>query len=65
MLTSLPQARIVRTAGQQVAAPPRPPEPMSDRTREILGVIAGFWPLIAVCLFTMGFFVLASIASAP
>lgn len=65
MLTSLPQARIVRTAGQSVAAPPRPPEPMSDRTREALGVLVGMFPLIAVSLLVMGFFILASVASSP
>ena len=70
MLTfdSLPQARVVRAAGQRVAPPPPPRvprPPMSDRTREVLAVVYGLFPLIAVMLLMLGGLCLALVASAP
>ncbi|HVK83511.1 MAG TPA: hypothetical protein VM513_05355 [Kofleriaceae bacterium] len=64
----LPQARVVRTHGQTIAPPPvprMPREPMSDRTREVLGVIVGFFPLIAVMLLVLGLAWAYSFSGAP
>lgn len=64
----LPQARVVRAHGQTIAPPPVPRvprEPMSERTREVLAVIVGFFPLIAVMLFGLGLFYAATMAGSP
>jgi hypothetical protein len=60
---SLPQARVVRKAGQLMAPPPRPP---SDETtwlgghlRTGLTYAIGLWPLTCVVLLMFGFLLLA------
>ena len=58
----LPQARVVRKAGQLVA-PPRAPHDGSlsigDRVRDAIAVAIGLWPLTAVMLFMLGMLILA------
>jgi len=53
-LDPLPQARVVKKAGQLIAPPraPRttPPSAMSARLHEALNVALGLWPLTGVLL---------------
>jgi len=67
----LPQARLVREHGHRIAElpvprPPRPPRgPLSDRTREVIAVLVGFSPLIAVVAMGIGLMYLATVAGGP
>jgi hypothetical protein len=68
LLDPIPQARVVRSAGQQIAPPPaprRPPGPLFEQARSALAVAVGLWPLTAVVLLAMGLLVLAANFSAP
>jgi hypothetical protein len=62
-IETLPQARVVRKAGQLVAPPPAPPdlEPswLGDHLRTALAYAVGLWPLTAVVLLVFGFLLLA------
>jgi hypothetical protein len=64
----LPQARVVRKAGQLVAPPPeppRPPGPLVEQLRTALAVAIGLWPLTGVLLLMVGLLVLAGNAGSP
>ncbi|CAN5764013.1 hypothetical protein BH11MYX2_BH11MYX2_09660 [soil metagenome] len=68
MLSSLPQARVVRAQGQLVAPPPRPPEPptaFQSAMRENLELLVGMWPLFAVLALAMGFLYLVAMSGSP
>lgn len=67
-LDPIPQARIVRSAGQLVAPPPAPRRPPSfamEQARQMLAVALGLWPLTAIVLLMFGLFYLATMFSAP
>lgn len=59
----LPQARVVRKAGQLWAVPPPPPrlEPswLATQLRTAATYAIGLWPLTAVILLMFGFLILA------
>lgn len=63
----IPQARVVRHAGQVMAPPPAPrtedPGPGYLRTAAVYAV--GLWPLTAVVLLVAGFVVLIAQFGAP
>ena len=64
----IPQARIVRSAGQLVAPPPaprRPPGPLLEQARSVLAVAVGLWPLTGVLLLMLGLLYFAGTAGAP
>jgi hypothetical protein len=64
----IPQARIVRSAGQLVAPPPAPrraPGPMYEQARSVLAVAIGLWPLTAVVLLMLGLLFMAGHWGAP
>lgn len=66
MLTfdSLPQARVVRAGGQNIAPPPRPPEPpgaLRRGLRSVLEVAFGLWPLTAAMLLGMALLYLTAL----
>jgi hypothetical protein len=60
----LPQARVVRKAGQLVA-PPRMPRVASEPNvivrglRDAVQIALGMWPLTAVLLLMIGFLIMA------
>ena len=60
----IPQARVVRKAGQ-LMAPPRAPRSEPERTsvgmhlRNVFAVAIGMWPLTAVLLLMVGLLVMA------
>jgi hypothetical protein len=65
---SLPQARVVRKAGQLVAPPPaprRPPGPLREQARTVLAVALGLWPLTGVVLLMLGLLIFAGNYGAP
>lgn len=68
----LPQARIVRKAGQSFVPPPEPPRPpgpvasaMREQLRGALEVAVGMWPLTAVLIVMAGFVILAGNYQGP
>lgn len=70
MLTfvSLPQARIVRSAGQLVTPPPAPPAPPGQvrvQLREAFAIALGLWPLTSVLVLGFGLLALAGLYSSP
>ena len=68
MLDPIPQARIVRNAGQLVAPPPAPrraPGMLAEQARILLGVAIGLWPLTCVLLLMVGLLVFAGNYGAP
>ncbi len=71
MLTfdSLPQARVVRKGGQLFAPPPAPkvdePSAFRDGVHGALSILIGLWPLTAIVLLCVGFFVLGGVAASP
>ena len=71
MLTfdSIPQARVVRKGGQQIAPPPAPrvqePSALRDHMHEALRVMVGLWPLTAIVLLATGLLIMAGNNGAP
>ena len=65
----IPQARIVRQAGQWMAPPPAPrteePGGASAYLRTALVYAIGLWPLTCVLLLTAGLLVLTAHLGAP
>ncbi|HET9625343.1 MAG TPA: hypothetical protein VFP84_28440 [Kofleriaceae bacterium] len=63
---SIPQARVVRKAGQVMAPPPVPPDEIDDGTalsralRTSLSYAVGMWPLTCVVLLMIGLLILAA-----
>jgi hypothetical protein len=67
-LEPIPQARVVRSAGQLVAPPPPPrraPGPLFEQARSALAVAVGLWPLTAVLLLMLGLLYFAGNYGAP
>jgi hypothetical protein len=67
-LEPIPQARIVRNAGQLFAPPPaprRPPGQLAEQARSALAVAIGLWPLTAVVILMLGLLVFAGNYGAP
>ncbi len=70
---SLPQARIVRTAGQLVPAPPaprvrrqrRPRVPVREQLRTVAAYAVGLWPLTSVALLAIGLMWIAAVSGSP
>jgi uncharacterized membrane protein len=63
-LDPIPQARVVRKAGQLVAHPPAR-SMLVENLRTMLGVAIGLWPLTAVVLLLIGLLVMAGNHGAP
>jgi hypothetical protein len=64
----IPQARVVRAAGQLVAPPPaprRPPGPLYEQARTALSVALGLWPLTGVLVLMLILLYFAGTAGAP
>jgi hypothetical protein len=61
---SIPQARVVRTAGQLVAPPPRPralrAAAIGEQLRVARAYAVGLWPLTCVVLLMCGLLILAA-----
>ncbi len=69
MLTSIPQARLVRKGGQQFA-PPRAPRSeeasaVREQLRSMVAVAVGLWPLTTVLLLLVGLLWMAGMNGAP
>lgn len=67
-LDSIPQARVVRHAGQLVAPPPLPrPPPSADPgwLHTALVYAVGLWPLTGVLLLVAGLLVVTANLGAP
>jgi hypothetical protein len=65
---SLPQARVVRKAGQLMtppAPPPAEPSLLGEHARNALAVAIGLWPLTATLLLMVGLIIMAGNAGAP
>ena len=66
---SIPQARVVRKAGQLVAPPPAPRSrdqaSLVEVARTALVYAVGLWPLTAVVLLLCGLLVMAGNNGAP
>lgn len=66
---SIPQARVVRKAGQLVAPPPAPRSrdatSITDVARTALVYAVGLWPLTCVVLLLCGLIVMAGNNGAP
>ena len=70
---SLPQARIVRTAGQLVPPPPpprvrrhrRPSVPVREQLRTVAAYAVGLWPLTSVALLAVGLLWIAAMSGSP
>lgn len=66
--SSLPQARVVRKAGQLVAPPPqpkRPPGALAQQLHVALQIAFGLWPLTAVVLLMLGLLYYAGMNASP
>jgi hypothetical protein len=64
----IPQARVVKKAGQLFAPPPAPrraPGPLAEQLRTALAVAIGLWPLTGVLLLMLGLLIFAGNAGAP
>jgi hypothetical protein len=63
---SIPQARVVRKAGQLMTPPPAPPDDVDGGTalsralRTALGYAIGLWPLTCVVLLVIGLLIIAA-----
>jgi hypothetical protein len=70
-MASIPQARVVRSAGVLIAPPPpprapRPPRPpFKEQVQTALGVAVGLWPLTAVVLLVVGLLYMGTMMNAP
>ncbi|HEX4421864.1 MAG TPA: hypothetical protein VH165_28325 [Kofleriaceae bacterium] len=65
---SIPQARVVRKAGQLMSPPPAPRDdgtPIGEQLRAALGYAVGLWPLTCVILLVFGLLVMAGNAGTP
>jgi len=66
---SLPQARVVRKGGQLYAPPPAPrveePSAFREGMHNTLSVLIGLWPLTAIVLLCVGFFIMSATHSTP
>jgi hypothetical protein len=68
MATSIPQARVVRKAGQLIAPPPAPKRPPSQLAQNLYiaaQVAFGLWPLTAVVLLMLGLLYYAGMNGSP
>ena len=68
MATPIPQARVVRKAGQLFTPPPepkRPPGPIAQQLYVALQIAFGLWPLTAVVLLMLGLLYYAGMNAAP
>jgi hypothetical protein len=67
MLTfnSLPQARVVRKAGQVMPPPRSPRDPEASVLQTALAYAIGLWPLTCVVLVLCGLLVMAGYNGAP
>lgn len=67
-LDPIPQARVVKNAGQLVA-PPRPPRtvpgPISEHLRTAAAVALGLWPLTAVVMLLFALLYFAGMRGSP
>lgn len=65
----IPQARVVRKAGQLMVPPPAPrsaePGVLAVNLRAALGYAIGMWPLTCVVLLVCGLLVMAGNNGAP
>lgn len=65
----LPQARIVKQAGQVYAPPPpaptRRPEQLKEQLRDALATALGVWPVFAVMLAILAMCILGNNMSSP
>ena len=61
----IPQARIVRQAGQWMAPPPAPRTESTSYVRTALVYAIGLWPLTCVLLLTAGLLVVTANLGAP
>ncbi len=64
-LNSIPQARVVRKAGQLMAPPPVPRSDEVGVLQTALGYAIGLWPLTCVVLLLCGLLVMAGNNGAP
>jgi hypothetical protein len=64
-LDSIPQARVVRKAGQLMAPPPVPRSDEAGILQTALGYAIGLWPLTCVVLLMCGLLVMAGNNGAP
>ncbi len=68
-LDPIPQARVVKKAGQLMAPPRAPrtslPNPIFDHLRTAFMVAMGLWPLTGVVLLMIGLIVMAGHSGAP
>ncbi len=64
-MTSIPQARVVRKAGQLMAPPPPPRSDEDSTLRVALTYAIGLWPLTCVVMLVFAFLILAGNAASP
>lgn len=66
-MPSIPQARVVRKAGQLMAAPPPLPADDDEEStlRTVLAYVIGLWPLTGVVLLLFAFLILAGNYASP
>ncbi|HEY0482007.1 MAG TPA: hypothetical protein VGD37_31025 [Kofleriaceae bacterium] len=63
----IPQARVVRHAGQLMAPPPAPrtPDPRPPYVRTAMAYAVGLWPLTCVVALVAGLLILTAHLGAP
>jgi hypothetical protein len=67
-MAMIPQARVVRCAGQLIAPPPTPRAPRTpfkEQMRTALAVAIGLWPLTGVLLLALGLLYMAGMSGSP
>jgi hypothetical protein len=65
---SIPQARVVRKAGQLQPVPPTPPAergPLAEQLHNALAMAIGLWPLTGVVLLMAGLLWIAGMSAQP
>ncbi len=67
MHDSIPQARVVKKAGQLVAAPRAPRDEPEDGTamRTFFAYALGLWPLTGVVMLMLGLLYMAALNGSP